>query len=356
MAHIQTGIGRMLGYSIGPIQPYSDPAPPSVAHLALGALIFLVLSGFWHARQHLKEVFRKALNNDPTIDDSAEILSYRTAVFGSIIGSLLALSWLLLAGLNFITAFTFLFFALLIFIGLARIISQTGLAYARATVAAPVLTVNILGTALVGPAGLATLGMNFAWSADIRTFVMASAATGVKLAEVTRLEPRRLLGALLLAILAALVGSFWSVVTLGYAFGGINLVGWFFNGLPSFVGNWVTQNINNPQPIHGWHVGYTGIGATLMGILTYIKSRFIGFPIHPIGLTLGLTAPVHRVWFSVFLAWLIKIFILKYGGAGLYRRLRPFFLGMALGAFTSAGIWLVIDFITGHSGNSFIVG
>ena len=356
MAHIQTGIGRMLGYSIGPIQPYSDPAPPSVAHLALGALIFLVLSGFWHARQHLKEVFRKALNNDPTIDDSAEILSYRTAVFGSIIGSLLALSWLLLAGLNFITAFTFLFFALLIFIGLARIISQTGLAYARATVAAPVLTVNILGTALVGPAGLATLGMNFAWSADIRTFVMASAATGVKLAEVTRLEPRRLLGATLLAILAALVGSFWSVVTLGYAFGGINLVGWFFNGLPSFVGNWVTQNINNPQPIHGWHVGYTGIGATLMGILTYIKSRFIGFPIHPIGLTLGLTAPVHRVWFSVFLAWLIKIFILKYGGAGLYRRLRPFFLGMALGAFTSAGIWLVIDFITGHSGNSFIVG
>ena len=36
--------------------------------------------------------------------------------------------------------------------------------------------------------------------------------------------------------------------------------------------------------------------------------------------------------------------------------LGPFFLGLALGAFTSAGVWLVIDFFNDMSGNVFTVG
>lgn len=356
LAHLQTGVERLLGWSIGPVQPYSDPASPSVAHLALGALFFLVAASFWNGRQHLADVLRKAFRGDPQVDDSGELLSYRTAVFGALLGILLALVWLLLAGLNLPTAFVFLITALVIFIGLARIISQTGLAYCRATVAAPVLTVNALGSSLVGPAGLTILGLNFAWSADIRTFVMASAATGLKMADTVRLEYRRLFWAIMAAIAVTLVGSIWAVTTLAYTYGGINLVGWFFNGLPNFAGDWITRNINNPQPMHAWHLGFTGFGAVLMGCMTYLKNRFIGFPLHPIGMTLGLTAPVHRVWFSVFIAWLIKAFILKYGGPRLYRRLRPFFLGLTLGAFTSAGLWLIIDFFGGMSGNAFTVG
>ena len=356
LAHLQTGIERMMGWSIGPVQPFSDPGTPSVAHLALGALFFLVGASFWNGRQHLRNVVRKAFRGDPQVDDSGELFSYRTAVFGTFLGSLLALTWLLIAGLNLLTAFVFLVSALVIFVGLARIISQTGLAYGRATVAAPVFTVNTLGSSLVGPAGLTILGLNFAWSADVRTFVMASAATGLKIAEVMRLEYRRLFWAIVAAIVATLIGSIWSVVTLAYTYGGINLVGWFFNGLPNFAGDWITRNINNPQPMHGWHLGFTGIGAILMGCMTYIKGHFVGFPIHPVGMALGLTAPVHRVWFSVFIAWLLKVFILKYGGARLYRHLRPFFLGLTLGAFTSAGLWLIIDFFNDMSGNAFTVG
>lgn len=356
LAHLQTGFERMMGWSIGPIQPFSDPGTPSVAHLALGALFFLVGASFWNGRQHLRDVLRKAFRGDQHVDDSVELLSYRTAVFGTFLGSLLALTWLLVAGLNLLPALVFLTSALVIFVGLARIISQTGLAYARAPVPAPVLTVNTLGSSVVGPGGLAILGLNFAWSADVRTFVMASAATGLKIAEVVRLEYRRLFWVIMAAIIASLIGSIWSVVTLAYTYGGINLDGWFFNGLCHFAGNWITQNINNPQPIHGWHLGFAGIGAILMGCMTYIKSHFVSFPIHPVGMALGLTAPIYQVWFSIFLAWLLKVFILKYGGAKLYRHLRPFFLGMTLGMFTSAGLWLIIDFWNGMSGNRLTVG
>jgi hypothetical protein len=356
VALIQTGVERMVGWSIGPTQPFSDPATPSVAHLALGALFFLVFSSFWNGRQHLGDVLRKAFQAEAAIDDSGELLSYRSAVFGSLGGFLLCLAWLTLAGMELLPALVFLLSALVIFVGLARIVSQTGLAYGRATVAAPVFTVNALGTDVVGPAGLTSLGLNFAWSADVRTFVMASAATGLKLAEVTRLEYRRLFWAILLAIIITLFGSAWAVLKIAYAYGGINLTGWQFIGLPSFAGNWITRNLNNPEPVHLWHLGFTGAGALLMGLLTYVKGRFVGFPIHPIGMTLGLTHPIYHVWFSVFIAWLFKALILKYGGARLYTRIRPFFLGMVLGAFGSAGLWLVIDYFGGLSGNVFTLG
>jgi len=356
LAHLHTGVERLLGWSIGPTQPFSDPATPSVAHLSLGALFFLVGACFWNARGHLRQVGRRALGRPAALEEGGELVSYRVAALGALGGSLLCCLWLVAAGLNLGTALVFYFSSLVIFVGLARIVSQTGLAYGRATVAAPIFTANALGSAAVGGAGLTTLGLNFAWSADIRTFVMASAATGLKVAKETGLQPRPLLWAAFLAIALTLAGSAWTVLRLAYTYGGINLVGWQFIGLPTFAGDWITQNLNNPSPPQWWHLSYGGIGAGLMGLLTWIKGRYVGFPLHPIGLTLGLTHPIYYVWFSVAVAWLIKALILKYGGARLYLRLRPFFLGLTLGAFGSAGAWLLIDYCTGMSGNVFTLG
>ncbi len=349
MAHIHTGAERVLGWSIGPPQPYSMPASASVAHLAQGAMFFLVFSSLWAARQHIRDVLRKAFGRDPTLDDSAELMSYRTAVFGLLLGSLFAVVWLAQTGLGFGSALFYFLLCLVTFIGLTRIVSQAGLAYGVSPVAPPVFMVTAIGPSILGPSGLTALGMNFPWSADLRTFVMASTATGLKIAEVMRLESRRLFWAIAATILVTLVSAAWVITTLAYKYGGINLGGWGFGGLTQLTGNWVAHNINNPQEIYGWHLAYTGIGGAVMAVLTYLKARFIAFPIHPIGLALGLTYPISQIWFSVLVAWLLKAIILKYGGAKAYRLLRPFFLGLVLGAFGSAGMWLVIDAFGGMS-------
>ncbi len=169
-----------------------------------------------------------------------------------------------------------------------------------------------------------------------------------------RLEYRRRFWAIAIAILVTLIGSIWAVLKLGYTYGGINLSSWQFGHMSTYTGNWITRNINNPEPIHGWYIAFTGIGAALMGFLTFLKNRFVGFPIHPIGLAIGIPHPVPMIWPSVFMAWLLKALILKYGGPRLYTRLRPFFLGMVLGAFATAGIWLIIDSFTGMAGNRLI--
>ena len=57
------------------------------------------------------------------------------------------------------------------------------------------------------------------------------------------------------------------------------------------------------------------------------------------------------IWFTLFLAWLFKSLVLKYGGVSLYRQTLPFFLGLALGHIVIGGVWLVIDGFTGMVGN-----
>ena len=349
LAYVHTGVERLFGWSIGPPQPYSMPASASVAHLAQGAMFFLVFSSLWAAREHIGDVLRKAFKGDATIDDSGELLSYKTAVLGFIFGSIFAVWWLAQTGLGLGIALFYFLLCLVTFVGLARIVSQAGLAYGVSPVAPPVFMVTALGPTALGAGGLTALGMNFPWTADLRTFVMASAATGLKIAEVTRLETRRLFWAIAATISVTLIAAAWAITTIAYKYGGINLGGWGFGGLTQLTGNWIAHNINNPQEIYGWHLAYTGIGSLVMAVLSYLKARFVGFPIHPIGLVLGLTYPISQIWFSVFLAWAFKAIILKYGGAKGYRLLRPLFLGMVLGSFGSAGLWLVIDYFGGMS-------
>ena len=66
----------------------------------------------------------------------------------------------------------------------------------------------------------------------------------------------------------------------------------------------------------------------------------------------GANSMMDVVWFNVFLAWLVKTTILKYGGADLYRRSQVFFFGLIAGQAFANGLWLIIDYFTGKLGNS----
>jgi len=58
-----------------------------------------------------------------------------------------------------------------------------------------------------------------------------------------------------------------------------------------------------------------------------------------------------HMWFSVFLVWIIKAVLARYGGPRLLGAVRPFFLGLILGQFAVIAFWLAIDVITGAQGH-----
>jgi hypothetical protein len=49
----------------------------------------------------------------------------------------------------------------------------------------------------------------------------------------------------------------------------------------------------------------------------------------------------NRAWVSLFVGWLAKGLILRYGGARLYRSARPFFLGLVMGEVFSGVFWAI---------------
>lgn len=159
--------------------------------------------------------------------------------------------------------------------------------------------------------------------------------------------------AIALAVVASIASSIWAVMHMSYAYGGINLNSWFFGptGGPAYPFNFITHQMNNPDGPDG--VGWlsTGIGGGVMAGLMFARHHFLWWPLHPLGFAVSTISMTNYLTLSVFLAWLIKSVILKYGGPRLFYRARPFFLGLILGQFVTAGVWYVIDHFTGTSGN-----
>jgi len=92
--------------------------------------------------------------------------------------------------------------------------------------------------------------------------------------------------------------------------------------------------------IHWLHVG---IGFAISGLLGVLRLRYLSWPFHPVGYLLVYTYPIQRIWFSIFLGWLAKVLILRFGGASLFHRSRNLFIGFILGEASAAGFWLIVS-------------
>jgi hypothetical protein len=243
----------------------------------------------------------------------------------------------------------------LLFIAVTRVVAEGGIAAARAPLIASDFVASALGNNVLGPHTLTALGFTFVWAADIRTFVLASCTNGLKLAEeIMGRGKRSLFGAIALAIIISLVTSIATVLHLGYAYGGINLNGWFFGpaGGPVYPFNFISGHLNDPQGPNLIAWISTLSGGTIMGLLMLARQHLLWWPLHPLGFAISTISMTNYISFSVFLAWLIKSVILRYGGPTLFQRGRPFFLGLILGQFAVAGMWLLIDYLTGMTDNN----
>ena len=354
IARIEEGCLNILGVSSTETLDFSGPSP-LVAHQGMGAMIVLVIFGFWMGRRHLVQVFRKAFLNDESIDDSDEILSYRVAVLGLLVSNLFIGWWLLEAGMAFWVVPIYLFALFLLCIGVSRVVSEGGVASTRTPLIPTAFVTSGLGSSTLGPQNLTVLGMTYVWATSLRNLLMASCANGLKLAEEYLPGGKRaLFWAILLAIVVSLVSSIWSVLYLSYSYGGINLNSWFFgpSGMPVYPFNFVSRELNSPDgpDIGGWLA--TAAGGSIMALLMVARQHLTWWPLHPLGFAISTNAMTNYIWFSVFLAWLIKGLVLKYGGPALFQRTRPFFLGLIAGQFSCAGIWLLIDYFTGMTDNN----
>lgn len=282
-ATFQQGFFNIMGYGITEFLPYSEDRP-LLGWQSFGSLLVIVLYGFYVSRKNLSGVLRKALRKEPCSSDENEIVSYNVAFWGTIVSLLFIFAWLIISGLSPLPAILFIFFAFIIFIGITRAVAEGGLAATRAPVISPVATTSLLGSERIGPSGLCALGLTFVYSSDVRTFVMASVANGLKMLEEVKQKKKIIFWAIILSIVVTLFASVWTTLLLGYRYGAINANSWFFVGGPQYPWRYVAEKIKQPVGTDAIYVLFIGIGAVLTIFMQILRSRFLWFPFHPLGL------------------------------------------------------------------------
>jgi hypothetical protein len=333
---LEHGFLGYLGVSLPlPAQPHAAGSV-LMAHQQIGALLFLTLSSLWLARSFLYKQWRLIVDGTPSAEN---LVHPRLAAAAGAVGLLYMAFFIHATGLPWIWTLLFLLVALLVFFGTARLLAQTGIGRLRAAYSiGPILT-NIFGTGFFGDRGLSAMGLSFVWAADIQLFLMGTLAHAFRVCEEVkeRVSGRRLLLFLCAAAAVSLCTTLVCYIWMGYRHGLIHGFGWYYVASPNYHWGWVTNSMRNPHPPQHMTTLFMGIGAGLSALLSLANYRFAAWPLHPVGLAVALTNTVRIDWFGIFLAWLIKSIAIRYGGVKLYRTLRPFFIGLILGACVGVG-------------------
>ena len=352
---LQEGVFSVVGiHNAEQLGPWtgSGPVGAIMGHQMMGALLVLVFFSLWTARGHLRDVFRKAIGRAPEVDDSGEVLSYRSAVFGLGLGVVFMGLWLWKTGIPAHIVPLFIGSALVILIGLARVIAEAGLPTVTPEMIPAGFVVSGVGVPALGMQGMIATGYTLAWMGDLLVFMTAPLVNAMRLSSEAGRRRRWLAPGIGIAMAIGLLLSAWMLLHLAYRDGALNLHPQYFGTFAQYPSSFAAQKLATPTGPNwiGWL--WTGAGGGVMALLMIARHRFVWWPLHPLGFAVSPGWALNNIWFSIFLAWLIKAVVLKYGGPGVYRSTRPFFLGIVLGQFVVGGLWLLIDGFTGTVGNS----
>ena len=341
---LQEGMLTRYGFAIS--DPNAGLSSPTAAQ-NLGGFFMFVFWGIWVARRHLRDVVRKALTGDPAIDDSHELLSYRKAVFGFVFATIYIVLWLHTAGIAFGVILFLLFCVFTLYLGITRIVSETGIVLLDLPLNAHDFTTSVLGTSNLSKYTLTGLGMTNAFARNWRTLGMVQMAHISKVShEMWHKEKRHLFLVIAGTLGISMAFSVFFTIYLGYtSTGAYNFGEWGMKGGGQMFYANVVKWINNPSRLAGVDFGFVGMGALVTGMMIYFRRTFAWWPLHPVGLAIASAPATKMAFFSIFLAWLIKVILMKTGGVPLYRETRPFFIGILCAYVVGIALSFVVDLI-----------
>ncbi|MCC5843163.1 MAG: hypothetical protein JJU05_02810 [Verrucomicrobia bacterium] len=260
------------------------------------------------------------------------------------------MAWLMWVGISPVWAFALVFLGFLICLVISRVVAETGLPFVRIAALSPSWLVGLF------PAGMITapliyiagfLNLIFVTASRISPAALMPHAMGMD-PEATPAQQRRLPSLLL------------PLMILGLVVAGAVHLGFSYQNYASLDGGTLTGNhfgsrqMNGPQnQLLSWSRGaHNAVDASTAGQIVFGGALALGlavaclsspaWPLHPVGLLMVGTFYGNTGWTSIFIGWVLKMIILRYGGAGTYKKLRNLFIGLILGELLSALIWIII--------------
>jgi len=339
-----------LGWQLPNFPGYATPAHAGLQ--MLGAFFAIVVHLIVVGRKHWQQVLRGETPAD-------EPISYRTALLGFACAIAFAALWCAAAGASWSVAMLSWIVLFVIAVALTRFVSEGGLLFIQAFRPSD-LFIAFVGTRPFSPRHLTVMAfVEKVFMFDLRTFLMPFFMDSFRIANVTQIPLRPLAKAMWLSILTSLVASSWSFLRLVYRKGANTMMqgagAWFLQHSPRQVLDFTVAYIEQPRHPTPLSRSCFVIGFAVALLLYRLRQSFVWFPLHPIGYAMGPSWPMIQLWFSTLLGWLLKALLLHYGGLGAFRRFRPFFLGLLIGEYLTAGLWLALDYTFGKVGHRFFL-
>ena len=341
---------------IGVVNNWDMPGPQGYGYKlfhalqAFGGGLALLFWTLWTGRQHFVDVWEKATGGPRAsqISDEGEMLSYRGTIIGLVVAYGGIAAWLFVAHVPAIIIAPTLLIMTLAIVVISWVVCQAGMLF----MAQPYGTLDILSSTIgTGPFKIAPFYTATRFESmffyDTREMLAPSLLMGAKTAEVARFDPKPLFRAMGLSVVLGTAVSLWASLALPYYNGGGNSLAnpWMYSIAPArplgFFGG------ASALPTKGSWLNGVHMMAGLAGVLLmlFVRARF-NVGLHPIGFLTASVYATHVLWFSIFLGWIAKTVINRYGGMKGYQGALPFFLGLVLGDVINAVIWIILGYVT----------
>jgi hypothetical protein len=323
-----------------------------------GALAAIAVFLCWTARGFLKEWWRRVVagRTDPEQDPIPPRLTLLLLAGGA----LGMAGWIMLSGCQWWVAAIMVVYFIVIVLVLTRIIAEAGIIFVHSSMLNFDLVTGLFPAGWLNGFSLNALMMNRAMLTDLREIFMPYVMNGLKAAEAVRMHLSQVLAVFALAAVVSLGTSAYSHIATGYKYGALNMdlwatvwsVNWYMPATANFQKNPPEYEMTGPGELKviPANLAHLLTGGGLAVALLILRSRFLWWPLHPFGLVMCTTWCLMNLWFSFFLGWLAKAGVMTFGGATMFRRLLPFFLGLALGESVMAALWSLVGLLTGQPG------
>lgn len=319
-----------------------------------GAFVAIALFYAWAGREYLGRVWKAAWSGDwlpgePRDREWAEPMSYRTALIGAVVGFVLLAAWYIAAGMTPWVALAFFAMILVFAVIFTRGRAETGVA---SLASYPFWQASRQLKSFLGSRGLMANGkftnlsllgslvfLHFGSYPEGMTYQMET----LKLGEETHTNTKHLTWLILGAMLVGLLVNLHTTLGMAYEWGYNTLGGGTTDGgygVSLSRTEWLEVSKvaqGNPAPPDWYRNGYTIAAGVITLALVAIRIRFPRSPFHPLGFVMT-TSYGYAYWGSFFVAWLIKVVVLRVGGVRLYHRLTPIFVGLVVGQIFSLGV------------------
>ena len=325
---------------------------PYIGQQGAGAFLGLTIVTLWLNRGYLKEVAAAVMREPGAMDDSDEPVSYRAATIGLLCAIGVMVGICVAGGMQPLIAVVLILLALTNFIAATRIRAETG----NAWLFGPDFDVNSMmtrtfGTGFLSPADLTILAFmrpaiaNF----DMRCMAMPHQLDAFKIADSAGVSRRRMFGAICVGTVLGLIASFVIALTLWHSYGAEAKAEPWRTSQGRVPFDNLAALLRNPVKPDPYAIGAIATGFAITAALILLRTYFVWWPLHPVGYAMANTNTMASTWLPFFIAWLLKVLILRYGGQPMYKRFIPFFLGLIAGDLLGGGLTTLFGAFTGIS-------